>query len=179
MSVMKTLLLSMITHKTWILSLVGTSFCLFVFSSFTFVLVHICASHVTVWKMWKHPAWSRLKTISVYCPQWNLWPSTLRIAVLSSWHWCCICRDCETYFGRESLQPITRDNSVVCETQYSKVVPLEGGEVSGQALVIEINVELWVLRLSQSCNWVFWSSGMCCSITCEGGSWCFEGTCKR
>jgi hypothetical protein len=40
-----------------------------------------------------------------------------------------ICRDCETYFGRESLQPITRDDSVVCETQYSKVVPLEGGEV--------------------------------------------------
>jgi len=38
----------------------------------------------------------------------------------------------------------------VCETQYSKVVPLEGGEVSGQTLVIEINTELWVLRLSQS-----------------------------
>jgi hypothetical protein len=27
------------------------------------------------------------------------------------------------------LQPITTDDSVVCETQYSKVVPLEGGEV--------------------------------------------------
>lgn len=40
-----------------------------------------------------------------------------------------ICRDCATYFGQESLQPITRDDSVVCETQYSKVVPLEGGEV--------------------------------------------------
>ena len=42
----------------------------------------------------------------------------------------CMCsRDCETHFGRDSLQPITRDDSVVCETQYSKVVPLEGGEV--------------------------------------------------
>lgn len=38
--------------------------------------------------------------------------------------------DCETFFGRESLQPITRDDSVICTTEYSKVVPLEGGEVS-------------------------------------------------
>lgn len=62
--------------------------------------------------------------------------SPLGTAVLSSWYWCCICRDCETYFGRESLRPITTDDSVVCETQYSKVVPLEGGEVSNQTLNI-------------------------------------------
>lgn len=37
--------------------------------------------------------------------------------------------DCETYFGRESLQPISRDDSVICTTEYSKIVPLEGGEV--------------------------------------------------
>nr|CAD7256718.1 unnamed protein product [Timema shepardi] len=37
--------------------------------------------------------------------------------------------DCESYFGRESLQPITRDDSATCETQYSKIVPLEGGEI--------------------------------------------------
>ena len=162
---MKTLLLSMTTCKAWIPYLVGTSFCLLVYSSCTFVLVHICASHVSVWKMWKRPAGNRLRTISVYSPQWNLWQSTPQMPVLSSWLWCCICRDCETYFGRESLQPITRDDSVVCETQYSKVVPLEGGEVSGQILVIEINTELWVLRLSQSCNWGLWSSGVWYCIT--------------
>ncbi|KAJ8973563.1 hypothetical protein NQ317_009587 [Molorchus minor] len=37
--------------------------------------------------------------------------------------------DCETYFGKESLQPITRDDSVICSTEYSKIVPLEGGEI--------------------------------------------------
>ncbi|XP_063239907.1 laminin subunit alpha [Bacillus rossius redtenbacheri] len=37
--------------------------------------------------------------------------------------------DCEKFFGSNSLQPITRDDSVVCETQYSKIVPLEGGEI--------------------------------------------------
>ncbi|XP_030765960.1 laminin subunit alpha [Sitophilus oryzae] len=37
--------------------------------------------------------------------------------------------DCETYFGKESLQPITRDDSVICTTEYSKIVPLEGGEI--------------------------------------------------
>ncbi|KAH9634640.1 hypothetical protein HF086_000612 [Spodoptera exigua] len=37
-------------------------------------------------------------------------------------------KDCERYFGKESLQPITRDDSVICSTEYSKIVPLEGGE---------------------------------------------------
>lgn len=37
--------------------------------------------------------------------------------------------DCETYFGKESLQPISRDDSVICSTEYSKIVPLEGGEI--------------------------------------------------
>lgn len=37
--------------------------------------------------------------------------------------------DCETYFGKESLEPISRDDSVICSTEYSKIVPLEGGEV--------------------------------------------------
>lgn len=39
-------------------------------------------------------------------------------------------RDCESYFGVESLEPITEDDDVTCVTQFSKVVPLEGGEVS-------------------------------------------------
>ncbi|XP_046389625.1 laminin subunit alpha [Ischnura elegans] len=37
--------------------------------------------------------------------------------------------DCETYFGSDFLGPIDRDDSVICETEYSKVVPLEGGEI--------------------------------------------------
>ncbi|XP_050301015.1 laminin subunit alpha [Anthonomus grandis grandis] len=37
--------------------------------------------------------------------------------------------DCEKHFGKESLQPITRDDSVICTTEFSKIVPLEGGEI--------------------------------------------------
>ncbi|XP_037870167.2 laminin subunit alpha [Bombyx mori] len=38
-------------------------------------------------------------------------------------------QDCERYFGKESLQPITKDDSVICSTEYSKIVPLEDGEI--------------------------------------------------
>lgn len=38
--------------------------------------------------------------------------------------------DCDTYFGPEVEHGISRDDSVICETKFSKVVPLEGGEVS-------------------------------------------------
>lgn len=37
--------------------------------------------------------------------------------------------ECEVLFGPETLLPITRDDQVVCETEYSKIVPLEGGEI--------------------------------------------------
>ncbi|KRT86422.1 hypothetical protein AMK59_1178, partial [Oryctes borbonicus] len=37
--------------------------------------------------------------------------------------------DCWTYFGKESNEPISRDDSVICSTEYSKIVPLEGGEI--------------------------------------------------
>uniref|UniRef100_A0A1B0DI91 Uncharacterized protein n=1 Tax=Phlebotomus papatasi TaxID=29031 RepID=A0A1B0DI91_PHLPP len=37
--------------------------------------------------------------------------------------------DCETYFGRDSLKPITQDDDVICTTEYSKIVPLENGEI--------------------------------------------------
>ncbi|CAH0382822.1 unnamed protein product [Bemisia tabaci] len=37
--------------------------------------------------------------------------------------------DCLTYFGPESLKPIERDDSVICETAYSTVLPLEDGEI--------------------------------------------------
>jgi hypothetical protein len=117
-----------------------------------------------LWK--KRPTWSCPKTVPVYYPQWNLCHQTQELLFYPHDIACCICRDCETYFGRESLQPITRDNSVVCETQYSKVVPLEGGEVGDQTLnVIEVNTELWVLRFSLLCNWGFLSSGRCCCFT--------------
>ncbi|GBP97582.1 Laminin subunit alpha [Eumeta japonica] len=38
-------------------------------------------------------------------------------------------QDCQRYFGKKSLQPITEDDSVICSTEYSKIVPLEGGEI--------------------------------------------------
>lgn len=37
--------------------------------------------------------------------------------------------DCETYFNKDSFKPITNDDDVICTTEYSKIVPLEGGEV--------------------------------------------------
>ncbi|XP_034231739.1 laminin subunit alpha isoform X3 [Thrips palmi] len=37
--------------------------------------------------------------------------------------------ECEALFGPETLQPITRDDQVFCEMEYSKIVPLEGGEI--------------------------------------------------
>lgn len=37
--------------------------------------------------------------------------------------------DCVDFFGEETIQPIRKDDSVICETQFSKVVPLEDGEV--------------------------------------------------
>lgn len=37
--------------------------------------------------------------------------------------------DCETFFGRDSLRPISADDDVICTTEYSKIVPLENGEI--------------------------------------------------
>ncbi|GFT48977.1 laminin subunit alpha [Nephila pilipes] len=37
--------------------------------------------------------------------------------------------DCLINFGPESLTPLQADDSVICETKFSKVVPLEGGEI--------------------------------------------------
>ncbi|XP_047502805.1 laminin subunit alpha-like isoform X1 [Penaeus chinensis] len=37
--------------------------------------------------------------------------------------------DCENFFGTETLEPIEQDDDVTCVTHFSKVVPLEGGEI--------------------------------------------------
>ncbi|XP_035231169.1 laminin subunit alpha-like [Stegodyphus dumicola] len=37
--------------------------------------------------------------------------------------------DCVQHFGEKALEPLVRDDSVICETKFSKVVPLEGGEI--------------------------------------------------
>uniref|UniRef100_A0A146MHL0 Laminin subunit alpha n=2 Tax=Lygus hesperus TaxID=30085 RepID=A0A146MHL0_LYGHE len=37
--------------------------------------------------------------------------------------------DCEHYFGAASLELITKDDSVICTTQFSKIIPLEHGEI--------------------------------------------------
>ncbi|CRK95483.1 CLUMA_CG008952, isoform A [Clunio marinus] len=37
--------------------------------------------------------------------------------------------DCEIYFGRDSLNPVRRDDDVICTTEFSKIVPLESGEI--------------------------------------------------
>ena len=38
--------------------------------------------------------------------------------------------DCVKFFGNSSLEPITRDDSVTCVTKFSKIVPLENGEIT-------------------------------------------------
>ncbi|XP_050541070.1 laminin subunit alpha [Daktulosphaira vitifoliae] len=37
--------------------------------------------------------------------------------------------DCESFFGKDSIKPISSDDSVTCETAFSKIVPLENGEI--------------------------------------------------
>ncbi|XP_014252287.1 laminin subunit alpha [Cimex lectularius] len=37
--------------------------------------------------------------------------------------------DCEHHFGIESLNPIMTDDSVICTTQFSKLIPIEHGEI--------------------------------------------------
>lgn len=55
--------------------------------------------------------------------------------------------DCEHYFGKESLQPITKDDSVICTTEYSKIVPLEEGEVDYiRIFIIQILLQLRFFR---------------------------------
>ena len=43
--------------------------------------------------------------------------------------------DCNAFFGRAGYSAsIERDDSVICATEYSRVVPLEGGEVCNHEL---------------------------------------------
>ncbi|KAL1020660.1 hypothetical protein UPYG_G00002990 [Umbra pygmaea] len=38
-------------------------------------------------------------------------------------------RDCIERFGQQTIERISRDNDVICTTEYSRIVPLENGEV--------------------------------------------------
>lgn len=38
-------------------------------------------------------------------------------------------RDCLERFGPRTLERITQDDDVICTTEYSRIVPLENGEV--------------------------------------------------
>lgn len=50
-------------------------------------------------------------------------------------------QDCSHFFGKHTLQPITRDDSVICETKFSKLVPLENGEVKFASLIRIIRIK--------------------------------------
>lgn len=39
-------------------------------------------------------------------------------------------RDCIEKFGLKSREKISKDDDVICTTEYSRIVPLENGEVS-------------------------------------------------
>lgn len=38
--------------------------------------------------------------------------------------------DCVNFFGVEAKKTTDKDDEVICTTEYSKVVPVEGGEVN-------------------------------------------------
>ncbi|ALC44510.1 LanA [Drosophila busckii] len=61
---------------------------------------------------------------------WTLEKSTDYGKTWSPWqHFSDTPTDCDTYFGKETYKPITRDDDVICTTEYSKIVPLENGEI--------------------------------------------------
>lgn len=61
---------------------------------------------------------------------WSLEKSSDYGKTWSAWqHFSDTPADCETFFGRDSLKPITKDDDVICTTEYSKIVPLEDGEI--------------------------------------------------
>lgn len=60
--------------------------------------------------------------------------------------------DCIDLFGEETVQPISKDDSVICETQFSKVVPLEDGEVINLAFCFSSVIAMnYHTRLSSRC----------------------------
>uniref|UniRef100_W4VRR7 Putative response to misfolded protein n=1 Tax=Corethrella appendiculata TaxID=1370023 RepID=W4VRR7_9DIPT len=61
---------------------------------------------------------------------WTLEKSTDYGKTWKSWqHFSDQPNDCIQHFGIESLRPIANDDDVICTTEYSKIVPLEGGEI--------------------------------------------------
>lgn len=61
---------------------------------------------------------------------WTLEKSNDYGKTWSSWqHFSDSLSDCETHFGRHSLNPINKDDDVICTTEFSKIVPLENGEI--------------------------------------------------
>ena len=46
--------------------------------------------------------------------------------------------DCNTFFGAGGFSDsISRDDSIICTTEYSRVVPLEGGEVCNLLVLLK------------------------------------------
>ncbi len=62
---------------------------------------------------------------------WVLERSTDKGSTFKPWMYFADSREeCIKQFGEESVQPLVRDDQVICETKYSKLIPLENGEVS-------------------------------------------------
>ena len=49
--------------------------------------------------------------------------------------------DCLEQFGQEANRAITQDDDVLCTTEYSRIVPLENGEVSSFGRPWEIRLK--------------------------------------
>lgn len=65
-------------------------------------------------------------------PRPGLWTLEKSVDYGKSWtawqHFSDLPSDCE-YLDKDSLKPIRADDDVVCTTEYSKIVPLENGEI--------------------------------------------------
>uniref|UniRef100_T1KYQ2 Laminin subunit alpha n=1 Tax=Tetranychus urticae TaxID=32264 RepID=T1KYQ2_TETUR len=61
---------------------------------------------------------------------WVLERSTDKGSTFKPWMYFADSREeCIKQFGEESVQPLVRDDQVICETKYSKLIPLENGEM--------------------------------------------------
>jgi len=67
----------------------------------------------------------------------------------------CLCvaskRDCIERFGQRTIERINNDDDVICTTEYSRIVPLENGEVSlftcENSDLFQADQDLWNYKL--------------------------------
>ena len=65
--------------------------------------------------------------------------------------------DCFNFFGVKANERISSDDSVICTTQFSKVVPLENGEVRTIIFLFVNSSDIYYYAESQSIKELYFS----------------------